>query len=156
MKRNTVLALVLLSSPPLWAQHSGRETLRGLSQVHVLIENLDDDELKAGLTKDQLKVDTERRLRKAHIKVVDDDKSYLQVRVTAIADAETERWSFAVAVTMNQPAQLTRTRRSFTAETWGTGGLWTADNSQFLLAVRQAVGDSVDKFINDYLAANQK
>jgi hypothetical protein len=135
---------------------TGRETLRGLTQVHVLIENLDDDELKAGLTKDQIKVDTELRLRKARIKVVDDDQSYLSVRVTAIADAETGRWSFAVAVTMNQLAELTRTRRPFTADTWGTGGLWTADNSQFLLAVRQAVGDSVDKFINDYLAANQK
>jgi hypothetical protein len=47
-----------------------RETLRGLGAVHVVIEHLQPNAERAGLTRSQVQTDVELRLRKAGIRVL--------------------------------------------------------------------------------------
>ncbi len=66
-----VLLLVLLPSAFRKAENLDRRTLKGLKKLQVVIESLDPEAQRAGLSQDQLKTDVELRLRRAHLPVVD-------------------------------------------------------------------------------------
>ena len=140
-----------------------RSTLAGLEGVLVLIEPLKPDAKKHGLTEAALETDVELRLRQYGIKVVSEQerllqagRPYLYVNVNAMIKEDLGTFAVSVEVALYQNVRLERDPTiEIAAATWErseivTGGLVN------LPRVRDIVKDLVDKFINDYLAANPK
>lgn len=149
-----------------------RESLRGLSGIHVYINisegspNLDRD----GLTKSQIQTDIEIRLRKAGIKVLSlEELKQLPRRPTLVIqilasknDAlskalEENIYSFSIQVDCKQTATLfdSTNNKVYLVTTWSYSGVGMAPK-RHLRTIREGVGDYVDRFINDFLAANPK
>ena len=159
MKRYVVLALFLLSTLSI-AQPSllSRKDLKGLKQVGVLIEDLDRDAMAEGLSVEQLKTDVELRLRRSSIKVPDDPATgdaYLYVWVSTLKIKDEPNWVYSIDVTLEQDARLVRTDAYRSATTWRAGTIGVVGSHQLVAAIRESVGNYVDRFTNDYLAANQ-
>lgn len=141
-----------------------QESLRGLKGVFVLVEAVDKDIEKLGLTRDQLYSDVELRLRKAGIP---DPKTegmaediikggtfpFLYVRVAAHKDAS-GLFAFSIEVDFKQSVTLTRdpTIKAL-GTTWESGSVGTVGASN-LQMIREAVSNHVDKFIRDFLSMN--
>lgn len=117
------------------------------------------------MTEDQLQTDVEIKLRKAGIPVLTEaawlsepGKPFLYIEVKAYSPIEAS-YMFATTVQLEQEVTLIRSRpqqrhRVFGA-TWKDRGIGTVD-SKNIRTIREHVGDSVDKFINGYLAANPR
>jgi hypothetical protein len=157
VKRAAIVFLVLAQAAVLKAENPDRATLKGLKSFFVLIENLSNDAKRGGLGMEQLKTDVELRLRKARVRLADHDfGDYLYINVSAFQVSRPEGFVYCIHVGLNQSVHLDRDKSiSCTAQTWDTGTVGTAPRSEFASEVRGTVGDLVDKFINDYLAANQ-
>lgn len=157
MKRTfaVTLSLSLLARAAL-AETSGRETLRGVVQVSVLVEGLSHEAEVAGLTAQLLKTDIELRLRHSRVALSDsDDESLLCFRVAAEQLADGRRWAYTVLVSYRQPVTLVRNKAWCVAETWHAAGVIAlASPAKFVQTVRSHVGNVTDEFIGDYLAMN--
>jgi hypothetical protein len=146
----------LVLAPSARAQNAARATLKGLTHVAVLVESLGAEAQAGGLTREQLTTDVELRLRRSRIKVADlPSDNYLYVHVNAMKLSGGAGWTYAVHVGFNQHVTLDRNEASCVGETWNVSMIGVAPPSEFLSAVREAVGGQVDHFINDYLAVNQ-
>ena len=138
-----------------------RETLRGLRGCCVLIESLDKEIVRAGLTRSVLKTDVELRLRKAGITVLTEEQSlrtpggpYLYVNINAIKIERTDLFVYDAEVEFIQNVILSRNRSIETgATTWDHSFTGITPN---LRTIRESVRDSIDRFMNDYLAVNPK
>jgi len=135
-----------------------KETLRGIKSMEVVIESLEPDIIRLGLTREMLKTDVELKLRLAGIKVVTEknlDEPYLYVCVNIYSSKNPPVFSFNVSVQFNQLVYLGRDKNiSFDGVTWSdgcTGIVGTKEMSKF---IRDAVKLIVDKFLNDYLSVN--
>jgi len=159
MKRILIFALLLV-----WVSAGygdDIETLRGLREIGVLIEDLNDDAKAAGLTRLTLQMDVALKLRKVGIKV-SGFIPYLYIRVNSIAVAyisgeKTGAHVYVVNVRLCETVSLERdpAKIVFSATTWTRDGFgFVPKNVSLSQTVRQAVADNVDEFINDYLAAN--
>jgi len=139
-----------------------RRTLRGLKEIFLYVEPLDPQIEKMGLTRSQIQMDTESKLRLAGINVQPGEEfaksrghPYLYVNVNiSMLKTQITRYLFYIRIEFNQEVALVRTpdARVSTA-TWSTGG-WGIDFS--LDNIRQTVTAQVDKFINAFLAENPK
>jgi hypothetical protein len=133
-----------------------RESLRGLSGVVVLVEDLDDDAKRTGLTEDQIQTDVELKLRLAGIEVLSTARPFphLYVRMSVLLIGGF--YPCNIIVELLQTARLERkyTTRVF-APTWSAEGLVAASNEP-ALAIRRYLGDYIDRFINAYLDVNPK
>jgi hypothetical protein len=147
---------------------SDASALRGVRQLPVVMAISETLESR-GLGEDQIRVDTELRLRKAGIQVVPIASQafpYLtvQVEVSCFKQPSFERCSHAIQLSVTEPVTLVRDRsRVVFAKTWesrgmlGTFGIEGGDSSLSTdnqRAIRDWVGDQVDEFVNAYLEAN--
>ena len=89
--RLLALTSLLLIPVPCGAADPEAESLRGLSGVNVLVENLSDSAKRAGLEKNSIQTDVELKLRLAGIKVLTDEEwlyapgdPYLYVNLTVV------------------------------------------------------------------------
>jgi hypothetical protein len=124
----------------------------------VLVEDLDSQIERDGLSASQIKTDVELRLRRNGIKVDDNSRNYLDVFVKVLkAQPPGPRgYAYSIDVTVIQPALLERDKSPVPlATTWQAGVLGTL-SPESLRDIRGFVLDYVDKFINDYLAVNPK
>lgn len=139
-----------------------QKALVGLKGVMATLEDLDPEVERLGLTPDQLKTDIELRLRKAGIRVLTEKewlrtsgKPWFHISITTLYSAIGPGiWSITINAKLNELVTLARGFQVFGA-IWDknlTGTVATAKVPQ----MRNKVGDVVDKFINDYLAANPK
>lgn len=136
-------------------------TLRGLKGVMVFIEEVDSDVENHGLTKVLLKREVASRLRQADIPVLTADeafnaagKPYLYLNLTT-HNTGIDLYSYSIRIEFNQDVCIIRepsVRAS--ATTWNANvvGIVGAAN---LPAVTEDVILLTDRFIHDYLAANQ-
>lgn len=147
------------------AQRSlGRETLRGLRGVKVSIDNFVPEAEKEGLSKSQLQVDVELRLRKAGIRVLTEEEWLKTPGMPALYVLVTTHenkigvHAFSIRVKLRQEVKLVRQPnfRTVLAGTYETNGYVGTVGSSNLRNLREAVADEVDVFINDYLAENPK
>jgi hypothetical protein len=139
-----------------------RPTLAGLPGGIVRVVHLDKEFEDKGVTEDRVLSDVEVRLRKAGIKVftsMDDPKwessgrpvLYTQMMMVRNGNCRAQRTD----IWLSQQATLTRNSARVMATTWdvgvtGSGSVFDSRDS------RNALGDLVDYFINDYLAVNPK
>jgi len=163
-----LVTIVLLCGPILMAQGDdgiARASLKGLSGVTVVIEDIRPDAIQDGLSKEEIQTDVGLRLRMAGIKVGDAKASsllaagsfgMLMVTVNTLKHSQTEIYAYAVDIDLQQNVTLVRdTQIKIFASTWSFGNTGMVGASH-LSSVRDDVKDGVDKFINSWLSVNPK
>jgi hypothetical protein len=136
-----------------------RDTLKGLHGVNVLVEELQPEAEKYGLTKEAIQTDTELRLRQYGIKVLSPEEpliSWLYINVTTVVDEPLGIAAVAVQVQFRQQVLLYRNLKTRVIATTWRKDMVVRVGATKLKDVRESVKDLVDKFINDYLAVNPK
>jgi hypothetical protein len=142
-------------------EEAERESLRGLTGVEVLVDPLDSEIERAGLSEVKLQQDIRLRLQKAGVKVLTEQErlaspaaAILTIRVDTLHD-RIGRYFYVTDLFLAQRVTLqTRAEPEFSAVTWkklGTVSPVADDNVKHL---EDQVLRKVDLFIKDYLAVN--
>lgn len=157
------ITLAFLFCSTLMAQDSElrRTSVKGLTGVGVVIESLDADAEKYGLSKDQIQTVVELRLRMAGIKVltraqrlVTLENPFLLINLNTFKRQET--YSYSLDISLHQWVRLERDPQiSVPAHTWSVGMVGSV-GSKNLNQVTDDIKDNVDKFINAWLSVNPK
>src|SRR5262245_5418282 len=134
-----------------------RETLRGLSEISVLVEYLPDDIEREGLNREHLQRDIEVRLRQAGLHVLTISElanspgaPYLYVAVYPITTPSVNFNAYAVALTLKQLVQLSRhPATELFATTWD-GPMHLSPLNELRVDLRTRILDAVGRFIIDY------
>ena len=143
-----LLASVLSAGWNGWAQDHEftRKTLRGLTGVAVMVEQLDPEVERDGLARSQLQTDAELKLRLAGIKVLEQTATtttlapYLYINVNFMPSGG--QYVFFVGVELKQTVMLTQRFEPATATTWSSGYLGIV-GARNVHQVRDAVKDYV-------------
>ena len=131
-----------------------RATLRGLAAISVVVDLMDPELQKLGITQDAIQPRLETRLQAAHIKVDKSAPEFIAFRITFVHAA---RGPYAVSVTVGlyQPVLLARDRNLKTAtQTWEVESVLMADSKLLQTACFETVDDLVDRFVKAYRAVN--
>lgn len=143
---------------------SNLATLRGLSGVGVLVEQLSPEVEKEGLIKNQLQREVELKLRAAGIKVLTREEAlttpgepYLYININVnTAKTESDIYPYSVDLLLMQKVSLLRDPQQTTyAVTWSTGGVGSIEKS-IVGQLRNSVEEMVSLFIKAYQAENPK
>ncbi len=149
------------------------KTLKGVDKVHIIINRLNEDANKIGLTEDRLKTVVELKLRRERIEIIDQYSDLPQTEdVVGIKKylEESDKWinipGISICITVVASAfnvdleflQMVKLRRaphiSCTATTWDANITGTHTNDpEFIVS---ALSQLVDKFLNDFYKANPK
>jgi hypothetical protein len=152
-----VLALLTLGVASRSVSAQDRRNLKGIDSVFVEVETLPNGASKLGLSEGTVQTDVEEKLRLAGLRVVTDREGenlpgspYLDVRLIATDPPE----AAAIEISLNQNATLER-NSAFApeVETWDKIHVIANPSGQ---AVRDKIKDSVDEFLDDWLAVNPK
>ena len=155
----TALAVVFLCVIPFaFAEDKeiSRLTLRGIKEVNVVIESIEPEVERLGLTQAQVKADVEAKLREANIAVAPDIERgrpavYLYVQV--IRPERIERLFYSISLSLLQNVILERDSNVKTnTETWLVRMLGMSSGTE---AIRSDIRSVLDQFIEDYRKANQ-
>jgi hypothetical protein len=158
------LSIALASSGFAIIAKSNRATLRGLSGIGVLVEQLPPEVEKEGLTKNQLQTDAESKLRKAGIKILSREECaktpgepYLYINLNVnIAKTESDVYPYTIDVMLLQKVSLQRNPGLISyAVTWSIGGVGSIAKP-ILSQLREVVEQTLDTFIQAYQAENPK
>ena len=147
-----------------------RIPFHGLKAVAVFVENIGQEAIKDGLSKEQIKTETELRIREAGIKVVPVEKclnlstpSYLYVIVNTVKFVSGLEYVYGTSVQLKQVVVIDRGKavKPQKALLWAT--TWEKSEGVGITSVEDLVGnvrahitEKVDAFISDYLAENPK
>lgn len=159
-----VLLTVFLGTATTGAQMSvptGRDTLRGLPGVEVLVEPLDAAIERGGLSQSAVHTDVETRLRSKGIAVFATQdanpspaKAYLYVHVNAIALPGNAGYAVAIQVQLRQTLHsLVTNSNVVNAMTWDAHNV-VAVPSGGLPEVRNEILSYVDLFVRDWLSTH--
>ncbi|MGE0823746.1 MAG: hypothetical protein AB7G75_03350 [Candidatus Binatia bacterium] len=150
-----------------WAEPDAKqESLRGLKGIGVVIEPLQPETEQDGLTQSLIRTDVELALRQAGIHVLSQEESvsepgspYLYINLNTVKSEVLYAFTsylYSLQVSFRQEVTLTRDPQiRVSAATWQSGVLGSISASN-LQNLRKTIRDSLDQFINDYLAANPK
>jgi hypothetical protein len=136
-----------------------RATLTGLTPISVVVEDLASVAEKNGLTTATLQADVERRLRQAGIALTTDADAYLYVHVTVADPGASLPLPYVVDVTLMQEVTLPRglrTRTPLQCPTWWLNRLGLVSPAALRTAVSDRVDEFVDQFIRAYQSVNPK
>lgn len=142
-----------------------RDTLRGLKEISVLIEYLPDDIEREGLNREHLQRDIEMRLRQGGLHVLTISElanspgaPYLYAAVYPITGASVNSNAYAVALTLKQLVQLSRSPTTeLFATTWeGPIELSSLSGDRKVLDIRNRIFEAVGRFMIDYRDVNSK
>jgi hypothetical protein len=142
------------------------DTLKGLGRVTVLVESLQPEVEREGLATSTLQADVDLKLRQAGIRDgLPGDKNLgwgmLYVNVNALnlrkGGLRSAVYTFSVIVQLSQLVTLSRDPKiTSLAVTWNDAAIGSADARELSTAIRRAVRDKVDEFINAYRVANPR
>lgn len=145
---------------------SARATLRGLTGINVVIDDLPPalEAERAGLTRATVLADTEAQLREAGVGVLTESEwqtapgqPWLFVRVRTLRLTPTApMYAYMISVDLMQRTLLARDPSMHAvAMTWTTGETGTVGGANFS-RVRESLRTQVDTFISAYWAVNRK
>ncbi len=162
-KRVMALVVALLLLPGVsHALTDKQKPLVGLKGVEVVVEGMDPEAERLGLTRDQLKTDVELRLRKAEVRVLTMEevvkapgKPLLYVNVNTATKPGSPLCTYSIKVQLKTNAAVASGSK-IPGVVWHTTGYGGTCKITNITRIRNVVGDQVDLFINDYLAANPK
>ena len=150
MHRSGVVALLLLPSLG-WAADTAvdRSSLRGLKAFKVVIDRLDPELERDGLTVGRLQNQIEERLRAAGIALDENAKEFLGLTVTSVRGKRTP-YALSFSLAMYQIVTLTRdpTIKSV-APTWEASDVFISAPK----ALREASGESIDTLVRKFIGA---
>ncbi len=158
------LVVVLLMLPGVsHALTLGQQPLVGLKGVYVMttVESPKPEEIELlGLTKDQIQKDVELRLRKSGIKVLTNKEwatmpGTPSLMVSLSAFTYLALCVYSIRVELFEAVTLVRGGQT-SASVWEAGLSVGMVGTKSIRTVRENIGDKIDEFINDYLAANPK
>ena len=157
-------AVVVMASSTASAQMfvpTGRDTLRGLPGIEVVVEALQPEMEQKGITRTAIAADVAGRLRAGGIEVYGSQgenpspaKAYLYVHVNALELPRQEAYAVAIQV------QLRQTVRSVVSESQIVNAMtWDAHNvlsvpTSGLQALRTEIQSYVDLFVSDWMAVH--
>jgi len=155
--------IIGLSGGGCWAgdSESDRATLRGVEGMYVIVEELEPEVERAGLTRHQLQTEVELRLRQVGIRVLTKEERletpgapwlYVNVNVVLRSDGLT---AFSTRVELNQVALLKTDGSLVIVPTWSVAYTGSVGSLR-LSAIRNNVKDQVDHFINAYLSVHPR
>jgi hypothetical protein len=148
-----------------------RRSLFGIEAIKLLIENIDPEIEKEGLTKKQIQTDVELKLRMAGIKLLsmkegrDSDKNGLLYVVISVIKISESAYNYSIDIEFHQNVYLVRDikeqmklglkvyARPYFTETWSDGSIGITHN---LGKIRNSVKDLTDTFINAYLSVQPR
>ena len=164
MKRFALLFTLLLAwSSATRADEYTRETLKDLPGVRILIETIDADLARAGLSEEQLQTDAARRLQEAGLQLLDRDAwlatpggQYLYIAVDALPVVEADACAYAIRLELRQDAFLARAPeiKALGATTWRRNRIGFAPTTTAPDQILRSVGELIDAFTADYRTAN--
>jgi hypothetical protein len=161
------LGLVLCVAAPAWAEgaaeQQGRESLRGLPGLEVIVDELSPDVQDAGLRPSEIEEAARERLRKGGVPLLGrKDRlktapaAALIIRVNTLHD-KIGRYFLCVELELRQRVRLMRDEEAqVTAVTWSPPALITAVPDDNLKQIRDIVARKADQFAKDYAAVNGK
>ena len=165
VSRVVVTLVVLLLLPGVsHALTDEQNALVGLQGVHVVVfvEKMNPQAEKHGLTKAQIQSDVELRLRKAGVKVLTMIESIetpemplLYVVPSILIMPDLNVCFVSIEVGLLERVTLASGVDKVPGRIWSKGYMGTVGIDK-ITQIRGIVGDKVDIFINDYLAANPK
>lgn len=120
------------------------------SDINVIVENLNEQAKKSGLTTQQIQNDAEIRLQKAGLRINKNAKQYIYINLNSI-NTDGYSLAYSIDVSLKQDAVLTRDKSvSSTATTWNNGliGITSVSN---IRTIRDSISDFIDEFVNNYL-----
>jgi hypothetical protein len=140
---------------------TGRDTLRGLPGVEIVVENLSPEVERDGLTGALIRADVERRLRAAGIRVYASQsenpspaKPYLYVHVNALKVPSQEAYVIGLQVHLRQTLRSPVTSSNIVnAMTWDAHNLLVVPAAG-LRGVIGEIGAYVDRFVSDWIAVH--
>jgi hypothetical protein len=131
-----------------------RATLKGLTAVGVVIDNIDPDLEKMGLTRDVVLTSMLSRLGGEHITVDPGAKEFLGLRLIQVRAG---RGPVAVALTLGlyQPVLLSRNRETRTStQTWEVQTVLMADPKILVTACTESANFLLDRFAKAFHSVN--
>ena len=162
MRKALALLAVLFLIPSFVVGQSQRDSLAGLPGVsYALYLPTDLEQLRVSPT--ELGTTVELRLRESGVRVLysKEDRQYygfLEVSIfTYDMEDGTSVYTVGAAYHQNATLQRFKSSPSFSVVTWQEKGVYgVANNSEIREPLKEAVKAVLEKFINDYLAANPK
>ncbi len=161
-----LLCLACVCAPIVHAQSLTRvqtESLKGITDLNVVVEYISEEAERHGLTRDKLQTDVELRLRQLGIRVVREfgfqktrGKPYLYINVNAKVVEDLPMFSVGISVELKQDARLVNNPEVvLSVTTWEKRGTGEVGRNR-LSDVRRSVLDFVNAFANDFLSMNGK
>jgi hypothetical protein len=159
------LRIALLTAaclPALTAASWGKESLKGITSfsVSVVLEG----SCTQIITVDRLRTDVELKLRSAGLSLK--DNAYHEdggAEVTAsiaclpiVQGGRTTAWAAGHRLSVTQGVNLRQSQGSVLAETWSSDSMLFGPASVIENNIRSSIRDSVEEFLNDYLAVNAR
>jgi hypothetical protein len=148
--------------PPVTYYSDQKESLKGLQGLGILVEPLDPEIEKAGVSREHLKQEVELKLRQAGIRVLTEKerveapgKPYLYINLNAYSWREEVIYGYSLKIDFNQLILLDRDKKigSF-GTTWYSGSAGMIGANKLKTFIKTELVDTLDKFITDYLAVN--
>lgn len=139
-----------------------QQPLRGIREIRVVVESLHPSSTAAGLVVSQIQAEAELQLRKRGVPVMRSTSStespYLYLRVTTRKDSS-GGYPYNVELLLRDMVRLVRDNTIATrATTWNfiRGGYldYTGGKDELAQDIQKDIRDIVNKFVDDYVAAN--
>ena len=135
-----------------------RATLKGLTGVAVVVDSIDPELEKLGLTREVMLARLLARMQARHIHVDPGATEFVGIRITAVRGrGSLGQNPFAVSLTLGlyQPVLLSRNHEMRTStQTWEVESVVLADAKILLTACRESADDLADRFAAAFLAVN--
>ncbi len=161
-----LIGILFFIASPLFALNSelNRTSLQGLKGIRVLVEDLNPEVERSGLTKAGLQKEVEGWLRAAGIRILSEGEAaqvpgdpylYLNLNIS-LPKREEEPCAYSIDIGLIQNVTLIRNPRETTyGITWSSGGVGLIGKKS-LPQLKESVEDIVNIFIKAYFSVNPK
>ena len=140
----------------------GKNTLKGIRGIQVVVENLNPDIEKDGLSQSTIQKDIEDKLSMAGIKVFSKDETrsepgrpYLYILIQSYKQKNMGIYAVAVRISLKQLISLARDPSIVSHDdTWKAIATIGFVGEKSVDSIRKVVQDHVDEFIKDFVSMN--
>lgn len=130
----------------------GKDVLISIKGINVVVNNADANTNEIGLTKQRIQADVELRARKAGLLVGEQVVGVLEVDLKVIK-TESGLFAYSINVNFREVVELSTRNVAAIASIWSHDMMGVAGRSKTSV-IGENIGYAVDRFINDWLAAN--
>ncbi len=133
-----------------------RATIRGLKAVNIVVDPLDQELVRAGLSSTAFRIRIEERLQQAGVPVDSNAREFLGLHVSSV---RAKRMPVAMALTLAlyQPVVLVRDNKIRTATiTWNVETVMMSGDKALQGSANQSVEELADEFVQAWRAVNPK